>query len=314
MTGQQTYRARLRFRLNKKLHIASREHKISVKGRDLVLAPPLPNVDIADSDWLVFNTRGFSSEEEARGFGHQLRAALEVSSVAARVGVDAGRDLANAFRKQLRQQTGHLMRDNIHGLDVFVDDPLVPIFAVQMTATVRASPDPFLGDLDALFDVAVNLTKRTQDVILLLNAALMQSNPVAQIVFAFSAVEMLGQQRPWTDEQKRLLAQLATAAKASTLASVGERAEVADAIRNSHGLTLLQGVLRLLDDLGLGDLKKPWDAIYKERSTLVHGLAPQPGVDYTDLAHRAVGLCGRILLKVVAAEIPTADRYVDRFY
>jgi hypothetical protein len=125
---------------------------------------------------------------------------------------------------------------------------------------------------------------------------------------------MLGQQRPWTDEQKRLLAQLATAAKASTLASVGERAEVADAIRNSHGLTLLQGVLRLLDDLGLGDLKKPWDAIYKERSTLVHGLAPQPGVDYTDLAHRAVGLCGRILLKVVAAEIPTADRYVDRFY
>jgi hypothetical protein len=206
------------------------------------------------------------------------------------------------------------MRDNIHGLDVFVDDPLVPIFAVQMTATVRASPDPFLGDLDALFDVAVNLTKRTQDVILLLNAALMQSNPVAQIVFAFSAVEMLGQQRPWTDEQKRLLAQLATAAKASTLASVGERAEVADAIRNSHGLTLLQGVLRLLDDLGLGDLKKPWDAIYKERSTLVHGLAPQPGVDYTDLAHRAVGLCGRILLKVVAAEIPTADRYVDRFY
>jgi hypothetical protein len=77
---------------------------------------------------------------------------------------------------------------------------------------------------------------------------------------------------------------------------------------------LRQGVFRLLDRLGLQHLKKSWDDLYAERSTLVHGLAPQPGADYGDLAHRTVSLCGQILLKAAAAEIPQADRHVTRMY
>ena len=93
------------------------------------------------------------------------------------------------------------------------------------------------------------------------------------------------------------------------------RQEVADAIRKSlHRLTLRQGVFRLLDRLGLVHLKKPWDDLYAERSTLVHGLAPQPGADYSTLAHRTVSLCGQVLLKAVAAEIPMADRHSTRLY
>ena len=68
------------------------------------------------------------------------------------------------------------------------------------------------------------------------------------------------------------------------------------------------------DRLGLQQLKQPWDALYAERSTLVHGLAPQPGADYGDLAHRTISLCGQILLKAAAAEIPQADRHVTRMY
>ena len=319
MTPQHAYRARLRFRLQKKLNIAAREHKFAIKGREVVLTPALPDIDIGDSEWLVLNTRGFATEDDARNFGHRLRAALEVSSVSTRLGVDAGRDLATSglsdtFRRELQRQTGNILRDNIHGLDVFVDDPNTRIFNFSAAGTVRANPVPFLADLDGLFDVAVNTSARARDVILLLNTALVQAHPVAQMMFAFSAVEMLGQQRTWTDDQKPLLASLATAAEASTFGTADERSEVADAIRNTHRLTLRQGVMRLLDDLDLGHLKKPWDAIYKERSKLVHGLAPEPGVDYSDLAHRSVSLCGRILLKVVASDIPAAERYVDQFY
>ena len=62
----------------------------------------------------------------------------------------------------------------------------------------------------------MNASPLAKDVILLLNVALMQPHPVAQIVFAFSAVEMLGQQQTdWTDDQKRLLEKLAEDAKTS---------------------------------------------------------------------------------------------------
>ena len=115
--------------------------------------------------------------------------------------------------------------------------------------------------------------------------------------------------------QKKLLRELAAAAEVSATGTDAERQEVADAIRKSlHRLTLRQGVFRLLDGLGLQDMKKPWDDLYKERSTLVHGLAPKPDASYSDLARRTVSLCGQILLKAVAAEIPQADRHVARMY
>jgi hypothetical protein len=143
----------------------------------------------------------------------------------------------------------------------------------------------------------------------------MRSEPVAQIVFAFSAVEMLGQSKTWTRQQKSLLAELAEKAEHSLTGSQRERREVAEALRKSiHRLTLRQGVIRLLESLDLMHLRTIWDALYAERSTLIHGLAPKPGADYSDLAHRTLNLCGRILLGVVAAELSAATKYLDTFY
>lgn len=73
------------------------------------------------------NARGFASEAEARQFGNGLKTALEVSAVAARVGVDTGRNLATSalgkIVKDALAQEGAHVRDNIHGLDVFPDHP-----------------------------------------------------------------------------------------------------------------------------------------------------------------------------------------------
>jgi hypothetical protein len=142
----------------------------------------------------------------------------------------------------------------------------------------------------------------------------MRPEPVAQIVYAVSAVEMLGQEETWTDDQKRLLQELAERAAQSAAATPEERAEVAEAVKKLHRLSLRQGVFRLLDRLGPPRLRPQWNALYAERSTLVHGLAPQLGADYSDLARRTVNLCGETLLAAVAAEIPGADRHVARMY
>jgi hypothetical protein len=50
------------------------------------------------------------------------------------------------------------------------------------------------------------------------------------------------------------------------------------------------------------------------RSTLVHGLAPRPGVDYSTLAFDTVNLCGRILLTVLTDELPAAVAHMDALY
>jgi hypothetical protein len=315
-----TWRARLRFRLQKKLNIDANVHRLQVADHEVVLTPPTPDMKIGDSSWLVMNTRGFASEDEARTFGNKLKAVLEVSAVAARIGVDTGRDLPSSalgrtVRDEVLQQTGSDIRPNVHGLDVFPDDPSTRILTLSATGIVRAGPDPFLTDLDNLHRTAALPSQRIADVILLLNYALIQPESVAQIVFAVSAVESLGQDETWTADQKVLLNDLANSAEQSAAGTVDERQEVADAIRKSiYRLTLRQGVFRLLDRLGLAHLKRSWDSLYAERSSLVHGLAPKPGADYGDLAYRTVTLCGQILLEAVAAEIPSANRHVARLY
>lgn len=314
------YRARLRFRLLKKLNIEAKDYRFLVAGREVILSAPTPEFTIRDSDWLVMNARGFETEEEARVFGHNLRSAIELSSMATRLGVDAGRDLPTSglfhgIKEHLEKESGSIIRNNIHGLDVFEDDPKVVIFSFNATGIVHANHDPFLGFAAELYGHDSALSDDAKDIILLLNYALMRPEPVAQIIFSISAVEMLGQTESWTEAQKNLLSCLAKIAESSDECSEQERQEISDAITKSlHRLTLRQGVMRVLGRLNLIHLKKEWDSLYSERCTLVHGLAPRPGMDYSELAHRAVSLCGYILLKTIAAELPIIDKYNTTYY
>lgn len=319
MSGTETFRVRLRFRVQKRLNISEPEYRFLIGKWEAVLSPPVQDTLIRGSEWLVLNVRGFASEKEARDFGRSLKTAAQISSIASRQGIDAGVDaptsgVGEIIREQYLRE-GQLIRDNVHGLDVFPDFPNVRIFTISGTGTVLKEPNPFLSDLAAYMHEANNVSHRVSDVALLLNFALMRAEPVAQIVFSISAVEMLGQNEDWSADQKRLLQDLARSAVQSETGTSDEREEVAVAIIKSlHKLSLRQGVMRLLDSLQLRHLQKEWDQVYKERSTLVHGLAPEPGADYSSLADRAISLCGRILLAAVAREVPLAASHVDRFY
>ncbi len=320
MPNLETFRARFRFRVSKKLNIPTAKHQFTIAGREVVLSAVVDEIPIRDSDWLVMNARGFASEQDAIEFGHKLRTAVDVSSVATRLGLDSGVDrptsgVGQLVREHVAREHGTLLRDNVHGLDVFPDDPNVRIFSLSATGTVRKEADPFLENLASLVESADRLSNRGKDVVLLLNYALMRTDPVSQIVFALSAVEMLGQQEAWSEAQERLISDLASDAEKRSACTREERREIADAIRKRlHKISLRQGVMRLLTSLGLEALKKEWDHVYGQRSTLVHGLAPKPGADYDQLAFRTMSLCGRILLRVIAQDVPLADQHVDRFY
>jgi hypothetical protein len=307
------YRARFRFRVAKKLNIKEPEFRFNVAGCKVVLSSPLPEVAICDSEWLVMNARGLSSESIAQEFGARLKVAVEISSAINRLGVDGGIDLpscslSDMVRTNIRNATGNDIRGNVHGLDVFPDADNVRILNVQASGSVLASPTQFLSDLDSFHSAASGFSQRAQDITVLLNFALMHREPVAQIIFALSAVEMLGQDETWSANQKLILKDLEEKATESHIGSAEERAEVALALTKSlHRLSLRQGVLRLLDRLQLGHLRPEWDRLYGERSTLVHGVAPRPGIRYDDLANRTINLCGHILVKAIASEIKLVE-------
>lgn len=167
----------------------------------------------------------------------------------------------------MKAEQGVILRDNVHGIDVFLDDPAIRICDFSATATIHTPPNPFFPTLTSCWRAAV------------------------------------------------MLEQLAAAAREAKIGTNKEREEVAEAIKNGlHRLSLRQGVFRLLASLSLSDLRKRWDALYAERSTLVHGLAPKPGADYNDLAFRTVTLCGHILLRAVEPQIPGASQHISTYY
>jgi hypothetical protein len=320
MTKPKTYRVRYRFRVQKKLSVSDTERRFTVAGREAVLSSPIPDTKIEDDEWLVINVRDFESEQEAREFGRRLKGASELSSAMARLGINVGVDkptsgFGKAVKDAMYHKEGIVLRDNVHGVDVFLDEPNVRIASFGATGTVRSAPDPFLTELDELHGLIDGASQRARDMVLLLNYALTRTDPVAQIVFAISAVEMLGQDETWSEVQKDLLAQLAAAAEGSSTGTAQERSEVALAIRRGvQKISLRQGVFRLLSSLSLDHLRRQWDVVYDQRSTLVHGLAPKPGIDYSELAFTCVSLCGHILLTAIAREIGPASKYVAKFY
>jgi hypothetical protein len=305
------FRMRLRFRVVKSFYSKKLEESIVVDGRMLILKSCTKDEPLDQAKWVIAGANSFRSEPEARKFGKLLKRAIQFAALESRNGVDCGQDMPTSgwgasVKAAYFEQSGMNIRDDIHGIDVFRNDGTYGYMTFSATGQVFVSVDPFLKNLAQFYPWMGKVNQKVERLLIMMNGVLMNREPVAQIVLALSTIEGLGQDQELSDGQKQLLVHLASIAAASTSVAPDEAAEIEDAVLKIHKLSLRQGVLRLLRHAGL-DLKSEWDGIYKERSTLVHGLAPQPGVDYGDLAHRTISLCVRILHRLIEMEIGTEE-------
>ena len=196
-------------------------------------------------------------------------------------------------------QPDERLHQNVHGLAILPDDDLTRFPVVRAEAIVRADPSQFEGALTELATgQRVQLSAAAQGV-RLLNFALINPQPLAQVVLALSAVEALGQDERWTDAQTALLAALAAQVEAGTAGRDAERMEVAAALRGMYRVGLSQGVMRVLDRLGLQHMRREWKRVYGLRSDLFHGRAQLAEHEVGELATSAITLCGRIILTLV---------------
>jgi hypothetical protein len=119
-----SHRVRFKFRVGMKLNLPHVEYRLVLGGREVVLQAEAPGADISSDECLVMNARGLRSEGDARSFAARLKAAAELSSVASKLGIDAGVDLptsgvAERVSAHIQSSHGVLLRDDVHGIDVF---------------------------------------------------------------------------------------------------------------------------------------------------------------------------------------------------
>jgi hypothetical protein len=303
MADTVSYRIRLRLRLAKPLNTEGVSRTVVVAGRDVLVTSQEKDQPLKESQWIVLSARGFLTEDQAQSFGDQLRAIVELAGLCARIGADVGQDKPTAFiNEDWARSVGWLQPEervapNIHGVAVLPDDEKTRIPLIKADATVLADPDQFLG---ALTEIGPDLPHEFSIVehgVRSLNLAIISQEALSRMAIAISAVEALGQSETWTPAQKSLLNELAARAEGSPQVSESERQEVADALRRGiQRLGLRQGVMRVLNSLGLQHLRKEWDRIYQNRSGMFHGTLKLRNDEIGQLALDAETLCGHIIL------------------
>jgi len=250
--------------------------------------------------------RGFATEADARDFGEQLRLMVGIAGLCSRLGVDVGEDrpsgwVSEDFARSIGLVKPHeRMVPNVHGLTILPDDDNTRVAVTEVQAEVRSDPSQLLGAMTELAREMPLRVSAAASGVRLLNVALMSSQPLAQIVLAFSAVEALGQDETWSAAQADLIKKLAADVEENDGKHDAERLEVAEALRRSlHRVGLRQGVLRVLSRLDLRQLAKEWDRLYSLRSGVFHGTRVLTETEIAQLANDTVSLCGRIILAVV---------------
>jgi hypothetical protein len=296
------HRVRLRVRITKALNTEDISRTIDIEGREVTVVSQKPNQPLSEAVWIIFQAGGFSTEEEAREFGEQLRVVVEIAGLCSRLGIDVGRDNVTSWMSEdyarLRGLQPHeKLFPNVHGLAIVPDDGSARFPLVEIDATVRAAPEDLLS---AMTEVAVALPvnfSTAADGVRILNLALINPQPLAQIALSLSAVEALGQKK-WTEKQAALISELATQVDCNPDNDV-EYKEVSDALRRSiQRVGLRQGVMRILDSLGLQHLRRKWDRVYAARSGLFHGTLTMTEAEIGLLAIDTITLCGRVIMAV----------------
>jgi hypothetical protein len=275
---------------------------------------------LKNSSWVAMSASGFDTPELALAFGQRMKLSVQLIAARNRLGADCGAEktlatLGNVFRDEIFKQHGVWVRNSVHGLDVFEDHERVQFASGSVFMQTSIDKASFFNEVMKHYPHVGTLTPMAQKILLLLNVALMTGEPVSQAVFAISAVEMIGQEESWNKPQLLAIQRLAKLAKEDETLTVEEANEIAGAIeRGLHKVSLRQGVLRLLKRLNLSHLKTDWDALYGERSAVVHGLAPEAGKSYDGLAFKAITLCGHILMTALSEEVPAISTSIEQLY
>lgn len=305
MAEPRGFRLRYRVRIGRALTTDDVSRTITVAGRAVSITSQQKDQPLSETKWVILSARGFDVENEAYAFGEQLGIMMEIAALCSRLGVDVGQNKPTGWvSEEFARSSGRIraherIAPNVHGLLILPDDENTRIPLVEVQGKISADPAQLLGAMRELAESLPLKISAAASGVRLLNLALMNAEPLTQIVLAFSAVEALGQDETWTKAQTKLIQKLAAEIKAGAGDHDTEALEVADALLRLHRIGLRQGVKRVLSHLNLSDLQREWDRIYGLRSGVFHGTVKLTDSEIHQLANDTVNLSGRIVLSLI---------------
>ena len=269
-------------------------------GKTVTIKSEKEDQPLCESFWLVASCTGFDSETEAKAFGEELRRAVHLAGLGAKVGVDAGDPGEDRTRSWMNPDVLlEPVRDthpdariapDVHGLVVLPDDGNNLFVRVRANGEAQANAANFvkalqqaLGSPTGSEDEGARPIRRA---IRMLNLAEASNDSIAKLARAVAAVEGLAYKQS---------------------GSAGPRS---DSIR--------QRVEEMMSMHGLDDHWADWEDLYDKRSRLFHDDEVDCGEalgSYSDeielhkLGERAGRLCATIVLSIAKQEgFPVPDQ------
>lgn len=279
-----TYRARIRFHCapDTRFNIDSATHSF---GDGFTLKTPDGDSPIRESEWLVLEIGGLSSEAEAREQGQRAKDALVWAGLCCKKGVDVGKDkvtssVSNHIRDKLFKETGVRIRASVHGLDVFDESVSTRTFVFSATGTVVSSLEPFVASFQRALQDDVRITDERQEVACAVyHSAHYQSSARAKLLMLVSAVEVLAESPKLGGRADHLRALLGWVTRiGGRLLGVprGESESLGTALTGARRLSVRQSCKRLIElhlpirQYDSRSAFKFFDAVYGIRSAITH--------------------------------------------
>lgn len=308
------YLMRFEFRVTTYFNIAARNFEFELAGRPAVLRA-VQDRPLKETGAVTIQVTGFESEIEAREFGYRVQRASTLTATKTDLGIDVGdnvvRTSASALmREQFYKAHGRVLRNRVHGIDVYPETPPSNTIVVEGRGTVLTTPEIFLRELDASFEgwshpVAVELEHSLR----LRAEANIASDNLVRMILAIASVEALTPDETWTDKQTEMLQWFATNAANFLDATPQDIEEVVERITGQRKLSVNQGFRRLFLRLGVQHLWTEWSKVYNIRSKILHGDArPDEARVAVDNAMR---LSKEIVLTAASVQIAGANSEIS---
>lgn len=300
-----TYRMRFEFRVSHNFNVESRELEFDLAGRGAVLKA-VHERPLKQTDAVTIQVGAFQTDAEALEFGQRLQRATILAAVKTDLGVDVGKNrvrsgVSEGIRQKVLNDTGFVLRDRVHGVDVYREDIPVRIFLVEAHGTVTQNPQDFLAEVSASYTEWSQPMAGVEQALRLRAEASLARENLARMILAIASVEALTPDEFWTDRQAALLRHLAASASSFPEISQDEIDEVVERITGQRKISVSQGFRRLFHRIGLQALWPRWRELYAVRSRVLHGDAP-PDLVLNSL-DEVLRLSKEIVLTAAAHEI-----------
>jgi hypothetical protein len=201
------YHFRVMFRFPHNRVLDSEEQSIDfplLSGRGTYVISAVSGESLKQSEWLLVKDvgDGFATEGEAAKAGRHVKNAVMWWSTKERVGVDVGEDTARAWVTQYvidraRQEQGIRLINELHGLQVYEEDPELTTRFVAATADAKLlkSTETFRQDFRTAVRRGLEFTDRETLAFELYGLSHFEAAERARFVTLISAIESISENK-----------------------------------------------------------------------------------------------------------------------